>query len=173
MNCSFLVRNTPYIVQFLYYGTLFSSVSEATITASGTLYMQGKTSSNRTIHFLNTSFAHNGTDITFSIFEGSTFTANGTTVIPSINQNRLSAKTSEFVTYSDPPNPTVEGTLLTKDRIFGSSGGVGQSVSAAALNIPNIEIIFKKNTDYALKVVNNTAVDTKFIVHWTWFESGN
>jgi hypothetical protein len=173
LNTPFVVRDTPYIVQFLYYGTVFGSVVESTITGSGTLYLQGKSGADRVVHFQTMNFNHNGTDVSFEIYESSVFTANGTTTINAINQNRNSAKTAQFTAYSDPPTPTSDGTLITKERIFGTSGGVGQSVSAATLDILGTEIILKKNTDYSMKIINHTTANTSFVVHWNWFESGN
>lgn len=170
---TYVVRNTPYIVQFLYYGTVFSSHAEITLSGNATLYLQGKTGTSRIVHFTNTSFAHNGTDITFEIYENSVFTANGTIQVAAINHNRESTVTAQFTAYTNPPVPTSDGTLLTKERIFGSSGGVGQSVSAAALSTAGTEFMFKRNIDYALKVTNNTTASTTFIAHWDWFESGN
>jgi len=173
MNIPFVIRNTPYVIQYLYYGTLFTSSMQSTITASGTLYMQGKTGTDRLIHFLSLQFSHNGTDVSFEIYEDPTFTADGTALVSAINQNRESIKTAQWTAYSDPPIPTAGGTLISRDRIFGSSGGVGQSVSAAALTIAGIERIMKKDTDYSLKIINNAAIDTTFLVNWQWYESGN
>lgn len=173
MNNAFEIRSTPYIVQFLYYGTVFSSHAELTLSGSSTAYMQGQTGTDRLIHFLSTDFSHNGTDLTFSIYENPTFTANGTASITAINHNRESAKTAQFTSFSNPPTPTNDGTLISQNRLFAASGGVGQSTSAGALSIPEIELVFKKNTDYALKVVNNTTSSTTVHINWTWFESGN
>lgn len=170
---TYIVRETPYIVQFLYFGTVFTSHAEVTLSGNATMYLQGKIGNDRLIHFTSVDFNHNGTDVTFEIYENPTFTADGTTPISAINHNRESAMTAQFTTYSDPPTPTVAGTLITKDRIFGASGGVGQSVAAASLSSSGIEFLFKRGVDYALKVTNNTTASTTFLAHWEWFESGN
>lgn len=172
MYSPFVVRNTPYIVQFLYYGTVFSSSFESTVSAGQTSYMQGITGSDKLVHFVNTRFAHDGIDMTFLIYEDSVFSANGTASVTAINHNRNSVKTAEFTTYSNPPIPTSEGTLISHDRIFGSSAGK-DTFSAATLATEQIELIFKKDTVYSLKMINNSTAITTVDIHWTWFESGN
>lgn len=172
MHNPFVVRDTPYIVQFLYYGTVFSSFVDATMTAGGTAYMQGITGANRLVHFTSIYYTHNGTDVIFEIYENSIFSANGTIVNPAVNQNRNSAKTAELVTYSNPPIPTSIGTLISHDRILASTAGK-DTVSAASLASPGVEILFKKSTNHALKIVNNSTSNVTLSIQWQWFESGN
>lgn len=169
----YIVRATPYKVQFLYYGTAYTSHLEVILSSNETLYLQGKSGADRIIHLTRTTFSHNGTDVSFYIYENPTFTADGTTQVAAINHNRQSSYTAQFTVYSDAPTPTSDGTMLVLDRIFGATGGVGQAVSAASLTEEGTEILFKKNTDYMLKVTNNVTADTTLVASWEWFESGN
>ena len=173
MNSAHVFRNTPYLVQFLYYGTVFNADFILPLSGNATVYIQGKTGNDRIVHFLSRRMTHNGTDVTVELFEAPTFTADGTAVVTAYNGNRLTVKTAEYTIYSNPPDPTNDGTCISYDRIFGASGGVGQATSASALSITGLERVMKKNTDYALKVTNNVTDSSTFIFNWQWYESGN
>lgn len=172
MDGAFIVRNTPYLVQFLYYGVVFSADLELVLSANATVYIQGKTGSDRIVHFISRNMRHNGVDVTVELCESATFTANGTASVTAYNSNRLSIKSAEFTIYSNPPNPTDDGTCIGYDRIFGAAGGVGQATSSAGLVVAGIERIMKKNADYALKITNASAAAT-LLINWQWYESGN
>ena len=170
----FVVRDTHYIVQFLFEGLVFGAVAEITLSGNATYYLQGKTGSNRLVHFISRTMAHNGTDVTVEQYENPTLTANGTILVTAKNSNRESAKTAEFTIYSNPPVPTSDGILVAKDRIFGATGGVGSNaVSAATLSITGIERILKKGEDYVLKFINNTTATTTLVLSLLWYESSN
>ena len=173
MPGAFTIRDTPYLVQFLYYGTAFSAGLEFILSGSATVYLQGKTGADRLVHFLPRTMTHNGTDVSVALCEAPTFTADGTASITIYNMNRESAKTAEFTLFSNPPDATDDGICISSGRIFASSGGVGQATSAGILVGTGLERIMKKNTDYALKFVNNVTAATTFVVNWSWYESGN
>lgn len=169
---SFIARNTPYLVQFLYYGTVFGTATEISLSANATVYIQGKTGNGRIVHFLSREMVHDGTDILIELLESPTFTADGTATITAYNNNRLSAKTAGFTIYSNPPDATNDGTCIGYNRIFGSAAGVGQATTAAGLTVSGLERMMKKNTDYALKITNASAATT-LVLNWQWYESGN
>jgi len=173
MNGAFNVRHTPYPLQFLYYGTTFSSGYEVILSGSATIYLQGKTGSDRLVHFFPRTMTHNGTDVSVYLCEAPTFTADGTASATAYNMNRESAKTAQFTIYTNPPDATDDGLVLGLTRIFAATGGVGQATAAALVAAAGLERIMKKNTDYALKIVNNVTASTTFVVSWTWYESGN
>jgi len=173
MKDIFLVRDTPYPLQFLYYGTVFESFHEVTASSNATIYLQVKTGSSRLVHWLYMSIIHNSVDVSLSLCEAPTFTANGTASITANNYNRESSVTAQMITYSNPPDPTGQGTCISYNRIFGASGGVGQATAAAGLNISGIERLMKRNTDYTLKIKNNTTATTSVALNWSWYESGN
>jgi hypothetical protein len=93
--------------------------------------------------------AQTGGDARFRIFEGTTFTNVGTTVVP-VNRNRYS---SNIATSEYRYNPTVDdvGTILY-DK-FGP-GGIGRSQSVGHSSGMFEEFIFKNDTLYYIEITN-------------------
>ena len=90
------------------------------------------------------------------------------------NADSISTRTASFTIYTNPPTPTNDGTLVARDRVFGTTGGVGAgAVSASSLSTSGTERLLAKNTNYVLKFINNTTATTTVILGLMWYESGN
>ena len=96
------------------------------------------------------------------LFEGSTVTVNGTLQVP-VNTNRNSATVSGVSVYNG-ATVTVDGTQIDYFLVAGSkqSGGIG--------NNNGFEINLIPNTNYTLKIVNNSGGAANVGVYIGWFE---
>lgn len=103
---------------------------------------------------------------TYTIFEGSTVSSNGTT-IDIINQDRNATLTSTTSIFSD-PTVTTEGTIIYTEQIGSStSGGKGGASSQSESN--ELEFVLKPNSKYLLKL-STLATGTSISVSLRWNE---
>ncbi len=104
---------------------------------------------------------------TYSIFEGSTVSSNGTS-IDIFNQNRNASFSSTAVIFVDPTINT-EGTVIYTEQIGSLTlGGKGGPSSESERN--EFSFILKPNTKYLLKI-STLAASTSISTSFRWDET--
>lgn len=128
-------------------GSFFSTgLGDAALANAGTLEILIQTPATGTIH---ARFGGSvGGDIRMGLFEGTTFSAAGTTLVPS-NRNRMSANVTT-VTLSHTPTITLDGTVLFDGYVGGGSGGNAIGGQIASFE----EFILDQSTSYLARVTN-------------------
>lgn len=110
-----LNRDTPYWLNFIYVGQMYSLFHEVTVPAASTLYIEIRTDS-RLPHFIaRTLSTINGGPLIITEYENPTYTP-WSIEIPSINLDRRSAKVATTLFYSN-PTAVSGGTLIGQDLI--------------------------------------------------------
>jgi hypothetical protein len=165
------LRETPYWMNFLFTGQMYTASHSYTIGNGATAYVQSiiPPTTGRIIHLMARNInVDGGGPITINLYENPTVT-DGTTPFSAMgNCDRRSAKTPQWALYCD-PTAVSGGTLLTTD-IVSTGGGpkaTGSLVSGA------VELIFKPSAKYVLKMTNNGSIASTVIVSYLWYESGN
>lgn len=105
-----------------------------------------------------------GGNAQFFLFEGTTFSAAGTS-LTSINQNRKSANTA-LVTATHTPTITGDGTEIVSGYIVGGSGGNAQGGIAALFQ----EIALNPGDDYLLRLKNLAGTAQLLAISAHWYE---
>ncbi len=105
-----------------------------------------------------------GADISASLFEDPTTSADGTPV-PAINRNRFSATAAETLIFSG-PTVTVDGTLLLSNFVPGGSGFLSGGGSDDFL-----EWILSPG-DYLGRITNESTGATQVAIILDWYERG-
>ena len=165
-----ILRATPYVLQFLFEGQVFSAFYESTLTTGASESIQFKTNGSKIIHLLEYSLQSNSEDITLELIEAPTLT-DGDSEISSFNYNRRSSKVSDAILYDNPTSIT-GGTNISKRRTFGLEQAGQKNSSSDAQDI-FIERLLKENEDYIITITNNDDITINYIVNLIWYESGN
>ena len=100
-------------------------------------------------------------EITVSFYEGATITSNGTT-ISSYNRNRNSIKTAKLAVHHT-PGVANDGTLIRSQQL-----GNGKMAGGASRGIN--EFILKPNSNYLLRVTNETNNNNVTSSEFHWYE---
>ena len=90
-----------------------------------------------------------GGDVTFEVYEGTTFSAAGTTVTP-VNHNRSSSNTCGC-TVTHTPTVSSLGTQLWQEYLPGGSGGL---TPGTVQGVSTEQVVFDKDTNYLLRLYN-------------------
>jgi hypothetical protein len=138
------------------------------ISAMGTAYIHGKTGIDKDINFISRKILYNAAmvDILVLLYENSIISSAGSTIVPSINMNRMSLDAATFNIYLNSPFPINDGNILSTNKLF---NGLTLPVSASDLT-NGVERTLRKNEDYTLKIVNNTTAATTLTFNWLWRE---
>lgn len=110
-----------------------------------------------------------GGDSLFEAFEGTTFSAAGTSA-GTLNNNRTSSNTPT-VTVTHTPTLTTDGTLIWQEYIPGGTGsGVGQVTPGAVQNIAAEQSIFAPSTNYLFRLTNNSGTTQPLQIQLAFYE---
>lgn len=145
-------------------GKLFGAgYMNATLANDGNLDLHITTPVDYSVHtYIKTS---GGGDSEFLIYEGTTFTANGTAITP-INHNRTSSNVATTLAYHT-PTVNVIGTQLWQEFVPGGSGGA----SPGAVGHPTSEqVVLAPNTEYLFRLVNRSGVVDYFNLLLSFYE---
>lgn len=161
-------RETPYWLQFLYAGQMFTaSHLYSAVAAGGTVYVESIIGS-ELIHLLARNVTvDGGGPVTLSLYEAPTIT-DGTLQFTKMNCDRRSAKTGTFILYYN-PTAVSGGTLLFTDYIATGGGPKGTGGTTVGIN----EVVFKPNTKYVLAITNTGTQTSNVQINYLWYESSN
>lgn len=166
----YLLRDTPYWLNFVFTGQMYIANHIMTIGAGLTSYLQANTQT-MLIHGLTRILAvEGGGPILYQVLEEPfTTLTDGTLPIDCIsNMDRRSTKTNEFTYYRNPTNVT-GGTLIEQGLV--ATGGGPQA--SAALEMGLAERVYKQNTKYIFRATNQGAQPSTVSYSFLWYESGN
>jgi hypothetical protein len=104
-----------------------------------------------------------GGDCEFEVFEGTTFSAAGTSISP-VNHNRNSVNVCGC-TVTHTPTITVDGDLIWLEYI---PGGVFITPGAVQ-NISSEQAVFANNANYLLRVTNRSALTNPFQIQAAYY----
>jgi hypothetical protein len=112
-------------------------------------------------HFRSLTIA-DGAPMDVELFEGTTVSANGSTM-GVLNTDRNSANTNNMTLFSG-PTITDDGSLIEFNFVVGDrkAGGTAES--------PVLEWILKEDTNYLLRVTNNSGGASDFAHNLFWYE---
>lgn len=167
---SSVFRNSPYWLNFLYAGQLYSFDWEFTVLkTNGTFIFQLTTSATKFTHVLSNVIAvEGGGPLTIELIEAPA-TVVGGTVRPIYNMDRRKTKAAGSVVKSGVTSYT-GGTVISTD--FLPTGGGPTGVGALPAGIA--EKLLKVNTIYLIKLTNHSAsTDSTVITNALFYESGN
>lgn len=164
---SSLFRDTPYWLNFLYAGQMFSWDNKFTIPNGGTVYYEIETGLTRLHHTISRGLSvEGGGPITLKLIESPTLTDG--TLKASHNMDRRSAKIAATKFYINPTGVT-GGTII--DEMFVPTGG-GPKTSAS-LQAGLTERVLKPNTTYAVSLKNDGSQPSIVEVNILFYESVN
>lgn len=155
------IRNTPYWLQFMFAGKMFSYTKPIVATANSTTYMQFKTGSTQIIHLIDRIFQTQSNDITVEFLENPTLT-DGTPADPPSNLQRQSVNTSDITVYNNPVGVS-GGNIIGKVKL----------VNGIEWKSKEFEMVLKKNTNYVIKVTNTLGSNVDVAMYLVWYESSN
>jgi hypothetical protein len=135
-------------------GDLYSCSAEITLLADSSKVCQIKTG-DRVCLFYGVNLQSNIVELGVTISEAPTIT-DGSTVVPSVNYNRVNPKTSLFAVFADPTN--VSGGTVIKQ--FKSYSNV-QARQTTTMSVNSLYHILKPNTSYSLKFDNGDNQERK------------
>jgi len=154
-------------------GEAFIASSKQTgLTDASSEVIRIKTGSNYTAH-LRAAIRFGRGDIDVDIYEGATFSADGTEITP-YNLNRASSLSAETAIYVGPTVST-DGTLIQDAWVEPTAAGQGNRPgdgSAFFGQSDNDEIILKKDTEYLLRITNNSGATIDWALAFEWYEPG-
>lgn len=160
-------RETPYWLQFLYAGEMFTASRLYSVAAASTAYVQSITHA-KLIHLLaRTLSVDGGGPITLALYEAPTVT-DGTLQFTKMNCDRRSAKVSTFDLFYN-PTAVSGGTLLFTDYVATGGGPKSTGSTTAGIN----EVVFKPNTKYVLALTNTGTQTSAIQINYLWYESSN
>ncbi len=166
------VRQTPYILQFIGEGQVYTTFHEFTGVSSGSRYIQITTGA-RIVHVFNSIYkSAGGGDVQVSYYEGATITPSVTPVSlpPRGFERRIGNSAPALTTITHTPTGISLGsaTLIYRTKLYNSGGGQGGS----EFNSDNLERILAPNTTYLLEfTVSGGTVDISW--NMDFYESEN
>lgn len=164
---SSLFRDTPYWLNFLYAGQMFSWDHKFTIPSAGTVYYEVETGLSRLHHTLTRGLAvDGGGPITLRLIEAPTLTDG--TLKAANNMDRRSAKIAATKFYTNPTG--VAGGTVIEEMFIPTGGGPNTS---ASLQAGLTERILKPNTKYVVSILNSGAQPSTVEVNILFYESVN
>lgn len=174
-----VLRNTPYILQFIFEGQVYNCYYRSTLAASGgadNVNIQFKTNGNKLTHLIGIELHTNSDRMDIDLIENPTLT-DGTTPIPTYNYDRRwgdnsgNNKPSDAVLFSDPTNIS-GGTITNSDTSYGVGSPAGFK-SASSTSLSFIEQPLLADTNYIIRLTNFDTVSINYIVRILFYESGN
>ena len=140
---------------------------EIYLSAMQTLQIHEKTGIDKDIYILSRRMTFDPTtiDVKISLYENAIISSAGSTIVPSVNMDRMSGETASFTIYTNSPSPVNNGVALSTTKLF---YGLDNPTYAPDLN--NTERKMRKNEDYMLQVENNTTANTTITINWLWRE---
>jgi hypothetical protein len=118
-------------------------------------------------HFRADLFTLGDTPGDLNFYEGTTATDDGT-VVPNFNRNRNSSRAAGMV-ITHTPTLTLDGTLL-HTRLVPDVGGPGGNVGGAVSPDLGEEWILKPETNYLIRLTNNSGADIVVTYEIYWYE---
>jgi hypothetical protein len=150
-----VVRNTPYLLQFLFAGELFKFQQDLNSGATGTFSINFKTGATKIIHIVQKKITTSVTNVANLTFRENSGASPGTSY-PTFNQNRILGD-----------NPTL--TAFTSGAL---GGGLTLETESIDTNNPGTlitpEFILKKNVVYSFNIVS--VPFTPFNFELLWYE---
>lgn len=168
---SSLFRLTPYFMNFIFNGQMFSFWNRQSIASATTVNaIQAKTGAGgKIIHtFGRNHAAEAGGPFVVSLIEAPATITDGTPLTTIANLDRRSTKMPQLQYFSLPTNVT-GGTVI--DEIFIPTGS-GPSATGVS-GTEGIERILKPNTNYVIRVQNIGSQTATFQTNILTYESGN
>lgn len=164
-------RDTPYWLNFIFSGQMFSWYYKFTIAGGATQYIEVRPDPNgRLIHEIYRAVnVLGGGPYDLIEYEDPTFDA-GTTEVPTLNIDRRSAKTSTTTIYSDPTNVS-GGTQIREDFITSTTQGNRQGTGT--LGNAGFERILNPNSTYIIAITNDGSEEGEVLINTIFYESGN
>lgn len=160
-------RDTPYWLNFLFEGQMFTWHNKFSIPATSTVFYEVKTDPLRLHHTFQRSLSvEGGGPITLQLIEAPTL-VDGTPIV-SNNLDRRSAKTADTLFFINPTG--VSGGTVIEEMFIPTGGGPNTS---AALNAGLTERVLKQGTTYAVSLTNDGAQASTVEVNIIYYESGN
>lgn len=140
---------------------------EMYLSAMQTVQIHEKTDINKDIYMLSRrmSFEPTTIGVNVSLYENAIISSAGSTIVSSVNMDRMSADTASFTIYTNSPSPVKNGVVLSTIRLF---NGLDNPAYAPDLN--NVERKMRKNEDYMLQVENSSTANTTMTINWLWRE---
>lgn len=167
------IRNTPYILNYIYIGQVYSMFHEYTNVANGATVSLQITTGSRIAHvFSQTIKSSGGGDLLVSMYEGQTLTTGTTppTMPPKSFDRRIGATNAATTAFfTNPTNINIgAATLINRERIYNTGGNQGGGASSIA----NLEMVLQANTTYLLQF-SNTGNTLNIAFQMQFYESGN
>lgn len=165
---SSLFRSSPYWLNFLFAGQMYSWDYKFSVGAGASVYYQVKTGANWMFHTLSrTVSVEAGGPYRVELYEAPTVTDGTIQQLP-YNMNRKSAKTAEPIIYINPTGVS-GGTLL--EKMFLPTGGGPKTSGELAAGIS--ERVLKPSTNYVVKITNSGGAAGTAMINLLFYESGN
>lgn len=166
-------RNTPYILNYIYVGQVYSMFHEYLSVSNGATVNLQVTTGSRIVHvFSQTIKTSGGGSLLASMYEGQTLTTGNTApnMPPKSFDRRIGAANAAKTTFFT--NPTsinlAAATLINRERVYNAGGNQGGGASTIA----NLEMVLLPNTTYLMQFANTgNALDIAFQMQF--YESDN
>jgi hypothetical protein len=155
------IRQTPYWLQFMFAGKMYSTTYTMTVPPNGDAFIQIKTAGTQIVHLIDRIYQTESNDITMDFIEGPTLT-DGTTPINITRLQRQIAIPAEVQLFSDPTAIT-GGTTLGEVKL----------VDGIEWKSKEFEMILEKNENYLIKATNSLGSAVEVAIFLVWYESGN
>lgn len=165
-----LFRNTPYFLNFIFNGQMWTFRHRLSIAGNTTVdAIQVKTGSPKLIHaFQRTMTVEGGGPYVISLVEAPATITDGTLLTTNHNMDRRSTKTSQLQYFSNPTNVT-GGIIIDEDFVPTGSGPKATGSFAGS----GVERVLKVNTTYVLRVQNQSSNAGTFQFNILTYDSGN
>jgi len=144
-------------------GVVYSFNASSSLANGATATFIGRVNGTPT-HFYDLNVTVSAGAFTIEFFESPTVTSNGTAQT-AINLNRQSTNTHNMNIFSS-PTVTSNGTLLKSVKIFQTGTGGKGSGNA----IVSDKWLLKPNTDYLVRITNNSGGVAEFVGSFSFYE---
>lgn len=168
-------RFTPYLLNYVYHGQVYTSFHHVTTIASGTSFYLILNTNNRLHHAISKTIRTSGSgDLQISIWENATITTPGSAIdLPSSSLDRRvgNLNPAQSVITHTPTGLNLTGaTLISKTYQY--SNAQGSNVGNTDFSVNDLERIYDKNKTIVmqLEAVGNSLALT---FNYVWYESGN
>lgn len=163
-----MYRDTPYWLNSIFQGQMFTASHVYTIAAGATAYLQLSTPA-KLAHIINFAGQAEGAGpILVLVRENPTLTTGSTPPTAFSNMNRRSAKTPAMQVFTNPTG--VSGGTVIETFLVATGGG---PKSAGSFGIPALEWVLKSSTNYSLSFQNQGSQSSSCQVSLVWYESEN
>lgn len=159
------LRTEDELSTFIHEGFAWSVDADGPLLAAGSLRLLGVTG-DKEVHFLGIDGLWSSGGIRYTLYEAPTVTANGAALVP-YALNRPLADTSTMAVYSG-TTVTDNGTKI--GGAFLPATGVGVNTLSVSGGIAGGRVL-KKNTEYLIVIVNESATTATYGINFTWGEA--